>query len=73
MDSSPNKVKRYNLAIPEELFNEVQRIADQRQTTVVELLRKFIRLGLIAIQAEENPDMALIIREGDKEREIMFL
>lgn len=73
MTPSSNGVKRYNLVLPEALFNEVQALADKRHTTVVEMLRKFIKLGLLATQIEETPDSALIIREGNREREIILL
>jgi len=66
-------VKRYTLVLPEDLFDAVQSLATQRQTTVVDLLRRFIKLGLIAARLEATPDAALIIREGDTEREILLL
>jgi hypothetical protein len=66
-------VKRYNLALPEDLFNEVQRLAEERHTTVLELLRRFVKLGLLAIQIEETPGSTLLIREGDKEKEIIVI
>ena len=62
-------VKRYNLVLPEALFNEVQKIADAEHTTVVDLLRRFIKLGLLATQ----PNVTLIIREGGRERELLLL
>jgi hypothetical protein len=37
------------------------------------MLRRFIRLGLLATQIQERPDAALIFREGDREREILLL
>ena len=67
------KTKRYTLVLPAELFDEVQSVAEARQVTVVETLRKFIRLGLLAVQAEETPGSALVIREGDTEREIILV
>jgi ATP-dependent Clp protease ATP-binding subunit ClpA len=66
-------LKRYNLALPEDLYAEVQSLADRQHTTVVELLRRFIKLGLLATAVQERRDAALIIREGDKEREILLL
>lgn len=76
-ERSPNPsskgVKRYNLVLPEELFNAVQELADQRQTTVVELIRRFIKLGLIAAKLEDTPGAALIIREGDSDQRIVLL
>lgn len=68
-----SSVKRYNLVLPEDLYNEVRRQADEHGTTVVELLRKFIKLGLLAMDVQEDPESALIIREGDTEREIILL
>ena len=65
--------KRYNLVLPEDLYNEVQVLAEHRQTTVVELFRKFIRLGLLVAKAEESSDAVFIIREGDKERQLLLL
>jgi hypothetical protein len=66
-------VKRYNLVLPEELYKAVAEAAEERQTTVVELLRKFVKLGLLALQAEAKPDSALLFREGNKETEILML
>ncbi len=68
-----NGLKRYNLVLPEELFRELQALADRRYTTVVELIRRFIKLGLLAADLEDRPDAALIIREGDRERQILLL
>ena len=70
---SGKKLKRYNLVIPEELFNEVQQLADKQHTTVVEVLRRFVKLGLIASAMEEKPDAALILREGKVEREVLLI
>lgn len=66
-------LKRYNLVLPEELFCEVQRLAERRHTTVVDLLRKFIRLGLLVANAEESSNATFIIREGDKEQQLVLL
>ncbi len=66
-------IKRYNLALPADLFDVLQHIADERQTTVVDILRRFIKLGIMAVEAEETEGSALIIREGNTEREIVLL
>ena len=66
-------VKRYSLVLPEDLFTALQTLADQRQTTVVDLIRRFIKLGLIAAKVEDTPGVALLIREGETEREIILL
>jgi hypothetical protein len=69
----PKGLKRYNLVLPEALYLELQSLAEQRQVTVLELLRKFIRLGLLVAKAEDSPDAAFVLREGDKERELLLL
>jgi hypothetical protein len=68
-----SSAKRYNLILPEELYHEVQRAAESRHTTVVEMLRRFVKLGLLVAKAEESPDTAFIIRKGDKEQELVLL
>ena len=73
MPPSSDGMKRYNLAVPEDLFNEVQRIAEQRGTTFVEMVRRFIRLGILTAHIEETPGAALIIREGDVERQVLLV
>ena len=65
--------RRYSLVLPEDLFEEVERVAERQNTTVVELLRRFARLGLLAVRLQEMPGEAIIMREGDREREIMRL
>ena len=65
--------KRYNLVLPEELFNEVQTVADRHHTTVLEVLRRFIKLGLLVAQAEESPDTAFLIRKGNEEQRLLLL
>jgi ATP-dependent Clp protease ATP-binding subunit ClpA len=66
-------LKRYNLVLPEELFRQVQELADREHTTVVEVLRRFIKLGLLATRVAETPDSAIILREGGREREVLLL
>jgi hypothetical protein len=66
-------VKRYNLVLPEAVYSEVEKLAENRGTTVVEVLRKFIKLGLLAAKVEETEGSALLIREGETMKEIIFL
>lgn len=40
--------KRYNLVLPQELFNDIKRVADKHNSTAVEVIRKYIRFGLLA-------------------------
>ena len=72
-NTNESKIYRYNLALPKELFDELKSAADERGMTVVEVLRKFIKLGLLALESQDNSGSALIIREGDTERQIMII
>lgn len=71
--SKKGGTKRYNLLMPTILFDEVQSIADQQHITVLELLRHFIRIGLVVAKIAQNPNASIIIREGDREKEIVFI
>ena len=68
---APN-TKRYNLVLPSDLYDDVLAAADSRQTTVVQILKQFIKIGLLVVDLENTPGSALIIREGKSEREIMM-
>lgn len=65
--------KRFNLVLPQEVFDEVQQIAAARHSTVVEVLRQFIRLGLLVAQAEQRDDAAFVYRQDGQERRIMLI
>lgn len=65
--------KRYNLALPEDMFDKLQQIADEQDATILDVIKKCIKVGLLAYQTENNPDSALIIREGDLERQILMI
>ncbi len=67
------KAKRYSLVIPDDLYREVERLANEEQTTVVDLLRRFIKLGLLITRVQQDPTGAVIIREGSRERELIIL
>jgi hypothetical protein len=66
-------LKRYNLVLPEELFAELERMAVKRHTSVVEVLRRYIKLGLLVEQIDERPGAELLIREGERERQIVLI
>lgn len=62
--------QRYNLVVPPELNADVQRVAQDHNIPVPDLIRLFIKLGLIANDVWQKPNAALIIRENGEEREI---
>lgn len=64
-----DEIYRYNLALPKDLFDELQAVADAKHTTVAEMIRRFIRLGTLATQ----PGVEIVLRENDTESVIVFL
>ena len=66
--------KRYNLVLPTEVYEKVKQIAEEEDTSVLELMKKFIKLGLLAVEVEKDEDSELILRgkEGDKKLMTMF-
>ena len=66
-------VKRYTIVLPEDEYVELQNVADRRNITILELLRRFIKLGILMDEAEQNPDAKILIQEGETEREVIFL
>ncbi len=66
-------MKKYQIVVPESLFAEIEQIAASRQTTVIDIIRRFLKLGLLTAKIENNPNAALFIKEGDTEREIILL
>jgi len=59
---------RYNLVIRQELYDAVEAIAQRRGTSVLAVMKQFIKIGLMADKIEENPNMDLLVREGDVTR-----
>jgi hypothetical protein len=66
-------MKRYNLALSDELYAELELAARRRNASMVDVLRRYIRLGLLVDQIDANPNAELLIREGDRERQIVLI
>jgi ATP-dependent Clp protease ATP-binding subunit ClpA len=66
-------LKRYQLVVPSDLFDAVQRIAAREEATVIEVLRRFIRLGLLVTEMQQRPGAALIVRDEDGERQLLLV
>lgn len=67
------ELKRYNLALTEDMYAELERVARKRHTSVVEILRRYIKLGLLVEQIDDRPGAELLIREGARERQLVLL
>jgi hypothetical protein len=67
------KMKRYNLVLPNTLFDEVQALANKEDIPILELLKRCIKIGLVVIKLYQSPNASLIVREGERERELILL
>ncbi|MBN1994504.1 MAG: hypothetical protein JW953_17535 [Anaerolineae bacterium] len=73
MNQTQDGGKRYNLVLPEEMFNAVKRVADAQQTSIVEVIRKFIKLGLMVFEMQETAEITLVVKKGGEEQKIILL
>ncbi len=72
--STPSgKRANYHLSMPVSLHKELEAIAKGRQISIAELMRQFLRLGVVASKLQESPDSRLCVAEGDKIQQIIVL
>jgi len=71
---------RYTLALPTEVYDELREQAEQRGTSIKELVRQSLKLGLVAmrLESEDGPDAGIFIKEVTeggivKETKLVFL
>ena len=64
---------RYNLVLELKVHDELQEVAASLGITFAELMRKYIKLGLIVSALEDEPGGMLIIRTDDTEKEIILI
>ena len=64
---------RYNLVLDIGVYAELQEVAASKGITFAELMRKYIKLGLIVSALEDEPGSKLIIRTDDTEKEIILI
>jgi len=69
MDEQRKPPKRYTFDLPAGLYEELARSAEENETSIVETLRKFIRLGVIA----SRPGTVLLLRSGEREQPVMLV
>lgn len=65
-------MKRINLSITEQQQNAIVEAAQSRGTSMVDIIRQCIRVGLLLYQAQSDPDAKVIIRQGSQEREVIL-
>jgi hypothetical protein len=61
--------KRCTFELPTDLYDALSMAAEEHQTTAVDMLRKYIKLGLMA----SKPGTVVLLRDGEKEQPIMLV
>ena len=61
--------KRYNAVFPAKLFEQIQALADVQDTTIISLLCKFCKLGVMA----SNPNVKILLQSENETREIVLI
>ncbi len=71
---SPPQDKRYNLRLPTKVYEELGELAQELGTNRLELIRKYIKLGLLVSHLEvENPQDGLYIKQSDMFQKVIVL
>lgn len=69
MNAHKQPLRRYTFELTPELYDQLSRAAEENQTTIVQVLRVFIKLGLLAIK----PGTVVLIREAETEQPVMLV
>ncbi len=62
--------KRVPFNLPMDEYQPLKDAADARHITVTDMIRKFIKIGLLVAN---QPDKLVFIRDGEEEKQILLL
>ena len=60
-------MKKYNLQIPGEVHQEIERIAKEYDNSPIEVYQAILKLGLTVYAIEQTVNEALFLKKGDGE------
>lgn len=64
---------RYCISMTDRLYGKIQQEAQRWDSTPTDLIRRFIRLGLLAAEYEKNPAKRLIVEDENGQRELLLM
>ena len=64
------KPKRYTLTLPDNVHQELTEMANQKEISSKEVVIKCLKLGLIALSAENDPSKELLLRENIESNDV---
>ena len=62
-------IVRYSLTLNETLYSEIKSVAESKNISVLDMIRKCIKLGLMAFE----PGVTITVKRGDIEREVVMV
>lgn len=65
--------KRYNLVMPDDMARRVEQIARTEKITLVDFLRRCIKIGIIVYELSKTDDSAVLLKRGSITERIYFL
>ncbi|MEW5873098.1 MAG: hypothetical protein AB1894_27815 [Chloroflexota bacterium] len=63
---------RFNLTLPTKVVGELENIAEEYEVSVTDVMRAFLRIGLMVAKTQKDQNKAILVREGEREAEIIF-
>lgn len=63
-ENHKEKDVRYSLRLPSSLYDEIGKVATDMGTTRLDIIRKFIRIGLLVTKHNDDPSSGVYIRRS---------
>jgi hypothetical protein len=73
MTTGTKQPKRHNLVLSPELHRKLQTVAERQGTSVTELIKTCLKVGLLALEVDSTPGSELLIRENGVDRRILIV
>lgn len=54
---------RYTLSLPTEIYDELKKVSKNTDSSIKDTVSKCLKIGLLALKVDENPNSDILIRE----------
>lgn len=65
--------KKYTLSLPTEIYEKLNEIADKHDTSIKDVVRQVLKIGLVAVDLDDDPESAIIFRKRIKKGENEYI
>ena len=69
MIAQKQSLRRCTFDLPAALYNDLYQATEKNETTLTDMLRKYIRLGLLA----SEPDTVVLLKQGSLEQPVRLV